>query len=456
MSVAENPADPSALPAPGNTAETAFDVLIAGGGPAGSTIATLLARKGWKVCLCEKDAFPRFHIGESLLPMGMPILQRLGVLAEVEAIGVIKRGADFPAANERGYNVFHFARSLNPTWPHAVQVRRDQFDAVLLENARRAGATVRIGARVSPSAFATDSALATLHFADGQSERVRARYLIDATGRDTLMGDHFKLKQKNRRHQSAALFAHFRGATRRPGEDAGNISIYRFGHGWVWLIPLPDDLMSVGAVCYPEYLKQRTTRGSEFLLETLRAIPDVWARLQNAEIVGNHHATGNYSYSLREVAGPRWLTVGDASAFVDPIFSSGVFLAMNSAELGADLVDQVLRDPGRERRLQQQYWRTLQHGIKTFSWFIERFTSPAMRHLFANPRNVWRLEEGLISMLAGDVFRDGGVRKRLLLFKGIYYSHALAMWKQQWPHLRFLKRQTTVPFAGGTTSQDHV
>lgn len=456
MSVAENPAEPAPRAPAAAPVETAFDVLIAGGGPAGSTIATLLARKGWKVCLCEKDAFPRFHIGESLLPMGMPILDRLGVLAEVERIGVIKRGADFPAANERGYNVFHFARSLNPTWSHAVQVRRDQFDAVLLENAKRAGVTLKIGGRVRPDRFDSDGILANIQYTENRREAISARYLVDATGRDTMLGDHFKLKQKNPRHQSAALFAHFRGAERRPGEDAGNISIYRFAHGWIWLIPLPDDLMSVGAVCYPEYLKQRTSRGTEFLLETLRGIPDVWSRLQSAEIVGNHHATGNYSYTLREVAGQRWISVGDASAFVDPIFSSGVFLAMNSAELGAELVDQVLREPNREQNLQRQYWRTLQHGIKTFSWFIERFTSPAMRHLFANPRNVWRLEEGLISMLAGDVFRDDGVRKRLLLFKTIYYLHALAMWKEQWPHLRFLKRQTKIAFAGGTTSQDHV
>ncbi|AVP99782.1 hydroxylase [Ahniella affigens] len=453
---AENTARTRADTAAAIAAETAFDVLIAGGGPAGSTIATLLARKGWRVCLCEKDAFPRFHIGESLLPMGMPILERLGVLEAVEAIGVIKRGADFPAANERGYNVFHFARSLNPTWPHALQVRRDQFDAVLLDNARRAGVAVQIGGRVQPDAFDLDGVRAQVRFADGRVEAIRARYLVDATGRDTLMGDQLKLKQKNKKHQSAALFAHFRGAVRRPGDDAGNISIYRFPNGWVWLIPLPDDLMSVGAVCYPEYLKQRTTRGTEFLLDTLRSIPDVWSRLEAAEIVGNHHATGNYSYTLSAVAGPRWISVGDASAFVDPIFSSGVFLAMNSAELGAELVDQVLREPSREPALQKHYWRTLQHGIKTFSWFIERFTSPAMRHLFANPRNIWRLEEGLISMLAGDVFRDGGVRKRLLLFKVIYYLHALAMWKEQWPHLRFLKRQTKVAFLGGTTSQDHV
>ncbi len=416
----------------------------------------MLARKGWRVRLFEKDQHPRFHIGESLLPMGMPILDRLGVLAEAEAIGVKKLGADFPAANERGYNVFHFSRSLNATWPHALQVRRDQFDELLFRNASRAGATALTGHRVQRVEVLGDTVSVEITKPDGDSETVRARYFVDASGRDTLMGDRLKLKQKHPGHQSAALFAHFRGAERRPGEDAGNISVYRFAQGWVWLIPLPDNLMSVGVVCYPEYLKQKKGRGTEFLLDTLRGIPDVWARLESAELVGNHHATGNYAYSCSAFAGARWLSVGDACAFVDPIFSSGVFLAMNSAELGADLVDQVLREPASEHALQARYTRTLRDGLARFSWFIERFTSPAMRHLFAHPRNFWRVEEALISLLAGDVFRDGGVRRRLLLFKGIYYLHALALWRVQWPHLRFLKRQSSVAFEGGTTSQDHV
>lgn len=433
----------------------ACDVVIAGGGPAGCTIATLLARKGWRVRLFEKDAHPRFHIGESLLPMGMPILERLGVLAEAEAIGVRKLGADFPAANERGYNVFRFARALNDSWPHALQVRRDQFDELLWRNAGKAGVDAREGHRVETIAVDGGAVTVTVARPDGARDTLAARYFIDATGRDTFLGDRLKLKRKNPRHQSAALFAHFRGATRRPGEDAGNISIYRFEHGWVWLIPLPDDLMSVGAVCYPEYLKQKKGRGAEFLLDTLRGIPDLWPRLEHAELVGNLHATGNYAYACTAFAGPRWLAVGDACAFVDPIFSSGVFLAMNSAELGAELVDSVLREPARERALQARYTRTLEAGLKCFSWFIERFTTPAMRHLFANPRNAWRLEEALISLLAGDVFRDGGVQRRLRLFKVIYYLHALAMWRQQWPHLGLLRRQAKVSFSGGTTSQDH-
>jgi flavin-dependent dehydrogenase len=351
--------------------------------------------------------------------------------------------------------VFRFERTFNPGYPYAFQVKRAEFDELLFRHAAANGVDAREGVRISELAFDAGGVSARGTAADGTVLEVRARYLVDATGRDTLLGAKLGLKRKHAKHQSAALFAHFRGVTRRSGEDEGNISVYRFEHGWVWMIPLRDGLMSVGAVCRPEYLKQRRGRNAEFLLETLRAIPAAWARMERAEIADHLHVTGNYSYECRELAGRRWIMVGDAFAFVDPIFSSGVFLAMNSAEHAARLIHEVLDAPQRERALQREYARTQRRGVHEFSWFIYRFTAPPMRHLFANPRNVWGVEQAMISMLAGDVFDNGGVRRRLRLFKVLYYLRALAMLPQALRSWFDRRRQLREAFAGGTTSQDH-
>jgi flavin-dependent dehydrogenase len=424
-----------------------------GGGPAGSTAATLLARKGLNVTLVERDRHPRFHIGESLLPMNMPIIERLGLGEALQAIGIKKHGADFPPDNERGYNVFSFDRCLNPTWPHAYQVKREEFDLMLFELAGRSGAHTYQGAKAGRAQFDAHGATVEITV-DGVTHSHRTRYVIDASGRDTVLGTQMRMKRKNPSHQSAALFAHFRNVERRPGKDAGNVSVYRFEHGWIWVIPLPDECVSVGAVCSPDYLKQREGSQADFLIRTLNSVPDVRERMAKAEFAGHLHATGNYSYSCSRISGPRWLLVGDAYAFVDPIFSTGVYLAMHSAELAADVVEQVLREPARERSLQRQYQRHVRRGIDSLSWFIFRFNTPGIAWLFRNPRNMLRVEEAMISMLAGDVFRDNGVRWRLQFFKLLYYFTAAAHLRETFASWMQRRRQRSMRFAGGTTGQD--
>src|SRR5262249_1548791 len=152
------------------------------------------------------------------------------------------------------------------------------------------------------------------------SYQIQARYVIDASGRDTFLAAKRHLRRKNRQHQSAAIFGHFRGAALRPGTDQGNISLYRFEYGWMWMIPLPEGVMSVGAVCRPEYLKQRSGTPREFLLQTLKANTALWRRLEGAELIGDEvRVTGNYSYDSRCMGGPGWVLVGDAFAFLDPV-----------------------------------------------------------------------------------------------------------------------------------------
>ena len=397
-----------------------LDVLIVGGGPSGSAAAILLARQGRRVLLVEKDRHPRFHIGESLLPMTMPLLEELGVREQIERLGVIKRGADFPSAGPLGYQVFSFKRSLNPTWTHALQIRRQDFDQVLFEAARAAGVTTLEETVISEVTFGAAGIEARGHGRDGAPVAYRARYLIDASGRDTLLGRALHLKRRHRSHQSAAMYAHFSGVRRRDGEDAGNISIYRVEDGWVWVIPLPSGITSIGLVCGPNTLRQRSGDRAEFLRRTLQAIPGLAERLAAPQIVGNLQATGNYSYQCARFAGPKWIMAGDAAAFIDPIFSTGVHIGLYSAMAAARLVDTVLEEPRLERRLQRRYSREQRAALRRVSWFILRFNAPVMSRLFANPRNDWRVEEAIISMLAGDLYRDGGIRWRLRLFKLIY------------------------------------
>jgi flavin-dependent dehydrogenase len=405
------------------------------------------------VVLLEKGVHPRFHIGESLLPMNLPILERLGVLDRVKDIGVFKPGADFPLQdNANSVNVFRFDRALNPVFGHAYQVKREEFDHLLFENARDSGADVRMQVTVEKVEFGADGRPATVHArnAEGEALAFAPRYLIDASGRDTFMGGKLKLKKKNALHQSAAIFSHFRGVSRRDGADAGNITVERFPHGWMWLIPLRDNVMSVGAVCFPEYLKQRRGDNESFLMQTLQATPSVWSRMQQAERIAPVHATGNYSYTCTQMTGPGWVMVGDAYAFIDPVFSSGVYLGMNSGEHAAAVVDGALHDPASETRLQRAMEKRLKRGLKHFSWFIYRFTTPVMQRLFAEPRNDFQVEQAVISMLAGDVFDNRAVLRRLRLFRLIYAFNALQLAPQALRGWLRRRRQVTEKFDGDT------
>ncbi len=398
----------------------AADILVVGGGPGGCAAAIMLARMGRRVLLLEKDRHPRFHIGESLLPMSMPIFDALGVRESVEALGVIKRGADFPSGNAEGYQVFRFARTLHPTSPYALQIRRADLDQVLFAAARKAGVITLEDTLAEEVRFLKEGVEVTVRTAQGERVHYGARYLIDASGRDTLLGRLLHLKQSDRRHRSAAMYAHFSGVTRRSGDDAGNISIYRVADGWVWVIPLPDGITSIGLVCGPTTLRNRGGDNEGFLRRMLESNAQLAERIADARIVGHLQATGNYSYRCSAWAGPRWIMVGDAATFIDPIFSSGVHVALQSALDAAALVDRALDEPAREHRLQRSYSARQRAALRRLSWFIVRFNTPMMCRLFSNPQNGWRLEEAVISMLAGDFYRDEGIAWRLGVFKLIY------------------------------------
>jgi flavin-dependent dehydrogenase len=432
------------------------DVAVIGGGPAGSTAAALLARRGYRVIALEKAHHPRFHIGESLLPMNLPVFERLGVLDKVRALGVFKPGADFEADNERGYNTYAFDRAIGNSPPHAYQVWRQDFDKMLYEHARECGADAREGHEVvtveqrGPRETRLD-----IQTDDGRSYRLQASYVVDASGRDALLATKRKLRRKNSQHQSAAIFGHYRGAERRAGEDAGNISIYSFEHGWMWMIPLPDGVMSVGAVCRPDYLKQRKGRTVEFLRDTLKRSPALWRRVAPAELIGNEvRVTGNYSYDSTQMGGAGWVLIGDAFAFLDPVFSSGVYLAMSGAEQAVKVVDAALREPATEMAWLRKLEKRQRAGMDRFSFFIYRFNGPVLQQMFRQPRNSWQLEQSVISMLAGDLFDTPKVLWRLKLFKLVYAISAVRDFRRWRAEHKYRLAQARAQFTGGNTPLD--
>ena len=404
------------------------DVLVIGGGPAGSTAATLLAERGYKVTLLEKAHHPRFHIGESLLPANLPLLEKLGVADAVRAIGMEKWGARFVSPVHAHEQTIEFADAWDKSMPMSYQVRRSEFDEILIRNAAQKNADVIEGCQVKEVVFLSDSkgSLVQARHDDGRLESWNTRFVLDASGRDTFLGNRLKMKNSSKKHNSTAIYAHFTGAKRDVGKQEGDITIFWFAHGWFWFIPLTDGLTSIGAVTWPYYLKTRAQKPlDDFFEETIALCPQLAQRLEDARMQTAAEATGNFSYACERTHGDNYLLLGDAFAFIDPVFSSGVMLAMQNAFDGADTVDTCLRHPDQAAAALKKFDQRLRHGPKIFSWFIYRVTNPTMRDMFMNPANPFRVKEALLSVLAGDVYGTTPTRRSIVIFKVIYYLGSL-------------------------------
>jgi flavin-dependent dehydrogenase len=400
------------------------EILVIGGGPAGSTAAALLAKQGRSVALLEKEAHPRFHIGESLLPRNLDILERLGVLEEVRSIGVHKPGAEFVSDRTGRSCAFPFAQALNKARTSAWQVRRSDFDALLFRHAARCGADARENTRVTDISFPPGGegrATVTAQGPEGAIE-FRPRYVLDASGRDTFLAGRMRLKDSNKQNNTAAMYAHFRGVERRQGELDGYISIHLAEDGWFWLIPLPGDVMSVGFVGNQAAWKGRTGSAQDIFRDRIANSPTVAARVGDAEMVSEIYSTGNYSYRARQGHGDGYLMIGDAYGFVDPMFSTGVLMAMTAGELGAEAAHAWLDDPARGQVLAARTNRELAAAMDRIGWLIYRINDPVMRSLFMAPKNVLWMRDGIINMLAGNLRGDPRAVLPILSFKAVYHT----------------------------------
>jgi hypothetical protein len=414
----------AALPAVGEVCQC--DILVIGGGPAGSTAAALLAERGRDVVVLEKAAHPRFHIGESLLPRNTELFDRLGVREQIAAIGVHKPGAEF-VSDSTGKSVhFRFADGLDQTYTHSWQVRRSEFDATLFANAKARGARVAEHTRVTDVAFGVDGARArvTAIGPDGATLTYAPRFVLDASGRDTFLARKMRSVRADKVHSTAALYGHFKGVVTHSDELAGYISVHLAEDGWFWFIPLPDNVMSIGFVGDQSAFKGRQGSPHELFMARLQASPTARARVAGAELISEVISTGNYTYASSVHSGDGYLMIGDAFAFIDPVFSSGVLLAMTSGDLGARVADTWLEDKRAARAMAYRMERDLRTAMRRISWLIYRINTPALRLLFMAPGNKFRMRDALISLLAGNLRQNRQLVLPVLAFKSVYYVMA--------------------------------
>jgi flavin-dependent dehydrogenase len=395
-----------------------YDVAIIGGGPAGSTAATLLAQAGRRVIVFEREKFPRFHIGESLLPFSTQTFDRLGVREKLDRTFLPKYGGQIVAACGTRDAKFYFKDGFRSRRDRAYQVTRSEFDKLLLDHSRERGAQVREQTEVKKLAFTADRAKIDIENSTGTNETVEARYLLDCSGRQTVLGNFFDLKKTYDHLQKFSVFAHYENVDRAEGIDGTLIRMVRGLDRWFWIIPLTSTRASVGVVMDTKTFRAMKLSPEAVLEKCISEQPTVMERMTRAERVSPVYSAGDFSYRNTKFFGDRWLLAGDAAGFIDPVFSSGVFLAIMSAEKAADTLDAVLRDESRRRRLFKKYARTVNYIMDIYLAFVNSWYRRAKEfvEVFLNPTDTMQIAAAVNAVLAGSGGKSFQIKWRMWLF----------------------------------------
>lgn len=386
------------------------DVVVIGGGPAGGTAAALLAEKGLDVLLLEKETFPRFHIGESLMTETWWALEKLGLVEWLKSTAFPrKHSVQFISEDGKPSKPFYFSDTNDHESAVTWQVERSVFDAKLLDVAGSNGAEIRDGVAVEKVLFAEDGrAEGVRATADGLTCEIPAKVIVDASGLGAVIGRQLKLLEQDPLLMKAAIFAHYKGAHRDEGVDEGaTLIIHSEGNrGWFWYIPLSDDRVSVGVVGEPGELLKGRGSPSEILAEEVQKSPCLKSRLENAAICSDVSVVSDFSYRSRRCAGAGWVLIGDAFGFIDPVYSTGVFLALKSGEMAAEAIAEGIAagDLGGDRL--GAFAPELVGGIEAMRKLVYAFYTPGFSFadfVKSHPEHRKRL----VDLLTGNVFKDG-------------------------------------------------
>lgn len=397
--------------------KTAYDVIVIGGGPGGSSAATFLRQAGRSVLVLEKEKFPRFHIGESLLPYNHILFEQMGVLPKLEAAGLFKKwGAQFHIGNGTKTLKLVFRRGKFTKEPGAFQVERAPFDHLLLQHAAEAGAEVQECCQVTGFALNPDGVIVDYTDAEGRKNSCAARFLIDASGRGNLTGNLQKIREVHPKLKKLAVFGHFAGVQIDEGESGGDTVIVRLENKWFWLIPLSAEKVSVGCVLDAEEFARARQSPEEIFDGLVDSCTVMRERMAGARLLGEIHTTSDFSYRNKRFVDRRLIRVGDAAGFMDPIFSAGVYLAMSSGKLAAEAVSQSIAagDDGLPR------FRTYEKRVRTameFYWkMVEGYYTTPFMELFMEPRDKFNMPAAITALLAGEIEGGWKIRWRLWLF----------------------------------------